>query len=118
MYTVVDFDTPGVHGFEVGAKVTAEDYDRFAQEIRQAVDEHGTIRLLLRVSGLPATDMTSAAEPLRFVYEHQAAVERVAVVADNPVIAWLVRLGDSELAPALRRFGLDEDDAARRWLTE
>lgn len=118
MFSVVDFDTPGVLGYEVGSSVTAEDYDRVAQAIREAVGEHGRIRLMFRVPSIPATDMTSAAEPMKFVYEHHESVERVAVVADNPAVKWLVRLGDHELEPALRRFDLDDDEAARQWLSE
>ena len=118
MFSKIDFDTPGALGFEVGSEVTSEDYDRASEEIRQAVDEHGKIRVLFRVPTTPETQMKSADGPIGFVYEHEDVVERIAVVGDDLAVKWLARLGDKKLDPPLQRFDPDDDEAARQWLTE
>ena len=116
MYERLDLGAPDVLGYEIKGSVTEEDYEHAASELREAIESHDSINLLVRIPGEPDTDMDSGDGPIDFVMEHDDQVNRVAVVGEASRVKWLARLGKAKIAPKVKRFDLDDEDDARAWV--
>ncbi len=63
-------------------------------------------------------DFSALVAHLRFVGDHHRNIQRVAVVSDSPVLAFLPRLASHFVAAEVRHFPYAQRADALRWLRE
>lgn len=105
-----------VLGFRVTGDVTAEDYGELEPAVRAAVDEHGSVRLLLDLVDLHGEKLEAWGSDLRFGAHFRHVIERMAIVGDHAWERWLTRLAEPFYARDAQYF--TEQDAAWAWLDE
>ncbi len=104
-------------GYSFSGDVTDEEYRQAASELRDDIAEHGTVRLLFRLSDLSLSSFFRALdERFRFVREHRDDIERVAVVSDDVASGLLGRLTDAIDPVEVETFPHDEEPKAWAWL--
>jgi hypothetical protein len=103
-----------VLGWRVTGDVTAGDYDVLVPEVQSVVDEHGTVRLLLDLTGFRSEKVEAWGADLRFGQHFRHVVERMAIVGDHAWERWLARLAEPFYAQDARFF--TDADEAWAWL--
>jgi hypothetical protein len=112
----------GTIGLRASGRVTGADYDDVLMPaLRQAVDEHGEVRLVFQVgpgfetftAGMMGADVTSG---LSFGVEHWSAWKRMAVVTDVDWLRHSMQMLGWMTPGEARLFGLGELDEAKRWV--
>ena len=103
-------------GYSLAGEVSADEYTQLASELRDAIAQHGTIRVLFRLSDLEVSSFVTALdERLSFLRENRDDVDRVAVVTDDTMTQLLSKA--AEATPVeLRTFSSDEEPEAWSWL--
>ncbi len=103
-------------GYSLSGEVTGDEYTQLASELRDAIAEHGQIRVLFRLSDLELSSFfTALDERLRFVRDNRDDVERVAVVTDDTATQLLSKAATA--APVeLTTFSSDDESKAWAWL--
>lgn len=102
--------------FEAHGTVTDEEYRRLAEDVRSAVAEHGSVRLLARMPEQTSAEMSTLPEGMRLAKEHLGDIERYAVVTDRSAYEAAAKLADTFTRAEIRHFGLDEEDEAWEWV--
>lgn len=106
-----------VLGYEVtGDKVTEKEYQQVIGQVRTAIDEHGKVRLLVRVPGFPKSELSALDDRLRFAREHLGDIERYAVVGDSKAMEVLTKMTDKVIRADLRHFAPEEEETAWSWV--
>jgi hypothetical protein len=81
--TKLDAGTGDTLGFEVSGDVTTADYEVLTPAVAEAVDEHGTIRLLLDLTDFHWEKVSAWGSDLRFGHEYHDTIERLAIVGNR-----------------------------------
>ena len=105
-----------VLGFRVVGDITADDYDVLRPAVQAAVDAHGSVRLLLDLTGFHREKIDAWGADLRFGQHFHQAIERLAIVGDHTWQRWLARLSEPFYAQE-SRFFVDQR-SAWGWLEE
>lgn len=105
----------GVLGYEVGGRLTEEEFGAISEELKAVVSEHGGVRLLVRIAGVPRMELGALAEDLKLV-PYAKDVERYAIVSDSTAIEWAEKIGDLSIGGELRHFEGSRCEEAWRWL--
>lgn len=105
-------------GLEVSGEVDSDDFRAMAELIRECVEEHGQIRLLLRLDPTGVTSPDVLWEQLKLAVDCFGRVERVALVGDIGWEAPYTRIVGPLLPAKTRHFEPDDVDAAWSWLRE
>ncbi|WP_017571256.1 SpoIIAA family protein [Nocardiopsis halotolerans] len=116
MYQRLDRSHGNVLGYEITGRITEEEYQRLAGELRAGIGEHGSVRLLVRAPGLPTAELSALDDDLEFAKEHLGDIERYAVVSDRKLLRFLTRVGDRFVRAESREFALEDEEAAWAWL--
>lgn len=104
-------------GYSLADDVSDNEYRQLASELRDEIARHDRIRLLFRLSNLSVGSFfTALDERLKFMQEHAADIERVAVVTDDTAADLLARLGDVIPGTETKTFSTDDEDQAWAWL--
>ncbi|HTN33392.1 MAG TPA: STAS/SEC14 domain-containing protein [Marinobacter sp.] len=111
---------PGTNivSMSVEGSISAPEFDNALAVFKQAIDEHGSIRVLERIGalGMPPVPWSRFWADIRFGFAHLGDISHVAVVSDHRWIsAWVGMLGPL-LKPEVQMFSLEEEDKARKWL--
>lgn len=92
-------------------------FPALAAQIDALVAEHGSVRVMLNVSGLRGwAGWRAFREHIEFVRGHQRKVRRLAVITGPAWQSGLARILRIVVSPRVKVFGREEIDAARRWL--
>ena len=118
MYQRLERGKGKVVAFEIGESVTKEEVEQMLAQMREAVDEHGRIRLLVRMEGWPKNATAAFAERIRFAKDHYGDIDRYAVVGDHRLVEFLTEATDKVVSMELRHFDLPEEEAAWRWIEQ
>ena len=110
----------GILILEPQDELEAADFSRVAAEVDPYIDEVGGLKGLVVVAEeFPGWDDFAAfAAHFRFVRDHHAKVRRVALVTSSRFLSALPRLAGLFVAAEVKRFELDERDAAILWASE
>jgi hypothetical protein len=112
----------GTVGIRVWGRVTGADYDEvLLPALRQAVDEHGEVRLVFQVGPefeaftleMMGADVTAG---LSFGVEHWAAWKRMAVVTDVEWLRHSMQMLGWMTPGEARVFGLSQLSEAKAWV--
>lgn len=99
-------------------KLEAGDFDRLGAAVDPYIAKAGGLKgLMLEASSFPGWDDFSAlTSHIRFVKDHQAKIQKVAIVSDAQLFAAVPKIASRFLSAEVRRFSAAERDAALLWL--
>ncbi|NYH51981.1 hypothetical protein HNR06_001570 [Nocardiopsis arvandica] len=103
-------------GYEFTDRITEEEYQRIAGELRARIGEHGSVRLLMRTHGFPTAEFSALDDDFRFAKEHLGDIERFAVVGDQKLLEVLVKASDKVVGAQGRHFAPEDEETAWNWL--
>lgn len=105
---------------ELSGEVTSTDYaTTLVPAIEAALEEHDAIRLLVIVtSEFKGYDLGAAWSDTKLGLSHWRGFDRIGVVADQGWVQTSVRLAAPILPCPVHVFGMEELEAARRWIRE
>ncbi len=103
----------------VPERLKADDFRHVAPQVEAIISRQGKIRLLIDGSRLQGWENLEALEThALFVKDHQAKVERLAVIAPHEWQQWLIGVVRVFVHPAVKAFVAGQESDARRWLLE
>lgn len=106
-----------VIGYSLTGTASAEDYEIITSRLRDAITEHGKIRVLFRLSDISISSFFKGLdERFNFAKEHADDVERVAVVTDDTAVDVLSNLTNAASPIEVRTFKADDEQQAWAWL--
>mgnify|MGYP003690518109 CR=1 FL=1 len=112
--TELETDRDDTLGFEVSGDVTKADYEVLTPAVTAAVDEHGTINLLLDLTGFHWEKVSAWGSDLRFGREFRHKIARLAIVGNKRWEEHLANLASPWYAEESAYF--EDRDAASTWL--
>lgn len=118
MYQRLERGQGNVVAYEIGDSVTEEEVQEIVAQLREAVGEHGRIRLLVRMRGWPRNATAAFVERLRFAKDHFGDIDRYAVVGDHRLVEFLTGAADKVVGMDLRHFDPADEEAAWAWVGE
>ena len=104
-----------VLGYEVGGKLTEEEFEAFSQEFRAEISRHGKVRLLMHVPEIPSMESGAMWEDLK-LSRYRNDIERYAIVGESALLEWGTKLGDVLIAGEVRHFDPSREEEAWRWI--
>lgn len=113
--TKLDSSDGGVLGFKVSGDVTKADYETLTPAVAEAVEQHGTVDLLLDLTDFHWEKVSAWGSDLRFGHEFHDKIERLAIVGNRAWEKHLASLASPFYAKQSAYF--DNDAAAWAWLT-
>lgn len=105
-------------GIWTDGRLSDSDVRRLATEITSRLREHDQLRLLFRAEGLRGWESAAALRLTRFGLRHAAHLERLAVVGEPELEAWVDRLIVQNTGVRARHFLPVELGRAWSWLQE
>lgn len=104
-------------GYSVSGDVTEDDYTLAASQLRDAIAQHGSIRVLFRLSDMSMSSFfTAMDERMRFLKDHGDDIERIAIVTDDTATGMLSRVGQAITPAETETFSPEEESKAWSWL--
>ena len=107
-----------VVGVRIAGKVTGDDMKCMYGRAEQAIEETGSVRLLVRIAGFGGVEAEALWEKLKFTLAHLKHIERMAAVGDKAWEKWWVTFAGSVVPTKVRYFDEGEIDAAWAWLRD
>jgi SpoIIAA-like len=104
-----------VLGYEVGGKLTEEEFEAFSEEFRAEISRHGKVRLLIHVSEIPSMESGAMWEDLK-LSRYRDDIERYAIVGESALLEWGTKLGDVLIGGEVRHFDPSREEEAWRWI--
>jgi len=118
MYRRLARSHDNVMGYEVSGTVTEDDYLEMVTELREVIDDFGGARVLVRVAELPTPDFPRAfSDRIEPLTDELGAVERYALVSDDPDVEEAVAEIDETFPTELRVFDSTEEEVAWDWVS-
>lgn len=112
-----EFIAPAVLKIVAPEKLKAEDFAEIAPEVDETLKRFGTIRLLIDATHLEGWETMAALEKhIGFVKDHQARVERIALITGHDWQAWLIGAVKLFVHPEVKAFDKSETQDALRWI--
>ncbi len=98
-------------------RLKADDFRQIAPQVESIIWRHGKIRLLIDASLMGGWEDIAAFEShAMFVRDHQAKVERIAVIAPHEWQHWLIGAVRVFVHPEVRAFDGSQGGEALQWL--
>jgi hypothetical protein len=108
-----------VIGLKVSGKLIHADYQKFVPIMERLIQEHGSLRCYIEVTGLPMPTPHALWDELTFDVKHCREIERCAIVSDK---SWVKRMAKASgvlfRKAEIRCFDLSESEKAWGWLGE
>lgn len=112
--------SPDLIAFEVNGRITREALDTCFSDIRAAIGERTDARLLGRIVNYDGFDPAIMADRryIELKFELMRKISRYAVLGGPGWLSSVIGLAAPLVKPDVRHFTLDDEDGARRWLSE
>lgn len=92
MYRKLAQSEGNVLGYHWSGTLTQPEVKEIHREIEQALEEHGSVRLLMEIGEVSMPEPQAALEDLKLTPEYLTKVDRFAIVGDASWQKWLTRL--------------------------
>lgn len=102
--------------YKFSGKLSEDDVKRLHVDLRQAIEEYGSVKLYTDVQNMESVTPRAFLEDLKLTPEYVSDVERYAVIGDERWQQWVTKLGDLVTSGQARYFEPHEASRARRWL--
>jgi hypothetical protein len=109
-----DRSTGDTLGFHVSGDVTKADYDVLTPAVAAAVDQHGSVNLMLDLTDFHWEKVSAWGADLRFGHEYHDKIDRLAIVGDRKWEEHLTHICTPFYAKNARYF--EDEAAAWTWL--
>jgi hypothetical protein len=116
MYRKLPESSGRVLGYVIEDRLTRDEVEQMQQELRVAMDRHGSVRLLVRAAEMEDVEPSAVWQDLKMTPDYVRNIERLAVVGDERWHEWAAKLTDT-VAEA-RFFEPAAMDRAWTWLRE
>lgn len=111
----LDDGTGNVLGYEVKGKLTEKEFETLSEEFREAIAEHGKVRLLVHMSEIPRMEFGALAEDLKLA-PYASDIERYAIVGDSTVIELAEKIGGVFIGGEVKHFEESQYEEAWQWV--
>lgn len=116
MYRQLEQPEPNVFGFEVSGKINREDVEAIAAKLKDAIENVGHVRLLLRMKEVDGIKPGALWEDLKFATIYSNDIERMAVLGDRQWEEWLTEFSGVGEPTDVKYFDIGNTEDAWRWL--
>ena len=103
-------------GFHIEDKLTEQDVERYRTITEGAIHQFGSVRLLFSFDNLRKVTPEAIWEDLKFTTRYKDDIERVALVGNGALEAWISTAFDPVLRLEVKHFDKEEADQAWEWL--
>ena len=97
-------------------KLDKEDYEHFIPEVERLIQEHGKLRMLVRMHDFHGWTAGALWEDLKFDMKHLRDIERIAMVGDKAWEHGMAVFCKPFTGATIRYFDQSEADQALAWL--
>lgn len=118
MYRKLGRSHDNVLAYQVEGRISHGEMERMLGEVREEVEGHGRVRVLLRLRGWPHVELSTLRERFRFLREYGDGIDRIAVVSGERILGFLADAADRVSGTDLRSFRGDDEDAAWAWIED
>ncbi len=110
----------GILVLEPGEPLETGDFDTISGIVDPYIRTNGRLNgLVIRAGSFPGwQDFSSMLAHIRFVKDHHALINKVAMVADEGVLAVLPSIADRFVKAEVRHFEQDDLDDALEWIRQ
>jgi hypothetical protein len=112
--TTMDRSEGNALGFKVSGDVTKADYDVLTPAVATAVDQHGSVNVLLDLTDFHTEKVSAWGADLHFGHEYHDKISRMAIVGNKGWEKHLARICSPFYAKESKYF--ENDDDAWGWL--
>lgn len=116
MIQKLDWSKGKIFAYEACGKISKEENVQIYSELRDAIRQYGKVRLFVLLPKIAWPDPRALGVRFSFVREHLFDIERYAVVSDNPIIAWILRLLSIIPGFKYRHYSIDDQLLAKTWV--
>jgi SpoIIAA-like len=102
----------------LSGKLTKEDYKQFVPEIERMIDQHGKIRILVRMHDFHGWSAGALWEDLKFDWKHFSHIERLALVGEKRWEKGMAAFCRPFTKATIRYFDEAEAAGASDWIRE
>jgi hypothetical protein len=88
MYRRLPDSEGDVLGVVVEGEVTQDDVRRIQGELQQVIDEHGSVKLLVRLDRMEGVTPSAIWQDLKALGDYLTGIDRLALVTDEEVQGW------------------------------
>jgi hypothetical protein len=118
MVTQIVERTEPILSFRFGEKITREELERYAAEMKDAIEKWGKIRVLMAFEQFPKMEPAALWEDLKFSAKHFNDIERIALVGEGNWESWYAKVANILPKTKVTSFDMDHMQAAWDWLHE
>jgi hypothetical protein len=118
MYRKLSQSEGNALGYHIAGTLTHPEVKEIHREVEQALERHGSVRLLVEFGELSMPEPRAALEDLKLTPEYLTDVERFAVVGEAAWQGWLARFTDIVARGEARHFEPEALVDAWRWLKD
>jgi len=111
-----------VHGkvmeVDLHGKLGREDYYRFIPETEKLIQEHGKVRILVKMHYFEGWKAGALWEDIKWNAKHFNQIERLAIVGEKTWHQWMTGFCKPFTTTEVRYFTLEQLEDARAWVNE
>ena len=108
--------TPPIIEVVASDKLELADYEEFGSSVESLIEEHGKVRILLRLVGFEGWTAGALWEDIKFDVKHFNDIERLAIVGDKTWEKGMAKFCEPFTTASINFYTPDELDQAERWL--
>ncbi len=105
-----------VLGFKLSGHITKADYDILVPAVQAAVQQDGSVSLLLNMQDFKWEEASAWGDDLHFGRTYRKKVDTMAIVGDKRWEKWIAKLAAPFFAEEAQFFQPPDTDAAWEWL--
>lgn len=105
-------------GFKLSGDINKADYDVLVPAVQAAVDQAGSVSLLLDMQDFKWEKVSAWGADLNFGHTYRKKIDKMAIVGNKTWERWIAKLAEPFYAKEALFFSLAEIDAAWEWLNQ
>jgi hypothetical protein len=102
----------------LSGKLSKADYQHFVPEVERLIEQHGKLRLLVRMHDFHGWSLGALWEDIKFDLKHFRHIERLALVGDRKWEAGMAAFCKPFTTATVAYFDESRADEAFSWITE
>lgn len=103
----------------IDGEITQEAIQQASSQLKQIIDEHGSVRMLIEVKDLEGYDSVSAfLKDSGETFQHYTDFEKIALVTDEKWLSGLTSFSDLINPANIKEFSPQEKTLAQEWVTQ
>lgn len=107
---------PNIVEYFLQGKLSKEENEELLTDLKERIEEHGEVHLLVVLEGVPKVELSAIPERLSFAKDHLKNIGRYALVSDSKVVDAAAGMYDNVTNIEFQTFAPDETAEAKTWL--